>query len=64
MNESVFVDTNVLVYAFLDNDITKHKQAVALLSQALNTHVFVSTQVFSELYAALSKNGVTHDDIE
>jgi len=43
MNESVFVDTNVLVYAFLDNDITKHKQAVALLSQALNTHVFVSS---------------------
>ncbi len=64
MNDRIFIDTNVLVYAFLDNEPKKHEQAVNLLAQAINKEVFVSTQVFSELYSALSKNGVEHDEIE
>ncbi len=64
MNDRIFIDTNVLAYAFLDNEQEKHEQAVNLLAQAINKEVFVSTQVFSELYSALSKNGVEHDEIE
>lgn len=64
MSDNIFIDTNILVYAFLDNEPKKHEQAVNLLAQAINKEVFVSTQVFSELYSALSKNGVEHDAIE
>lgn len=64
MNVSVFLDTNVLVYAFLDNEPKKHEQAVGLLSSLLRQNVFVSIQVLSEIYSALSKNAVEHDAIE
>lgn len=64
MSDKIFIDTNILVYAFLDNEAEKHEQAVNLLAQAINKEVFISTQVFSELYSALSKNGIEHDAIE
>ena len=64
MNDRIFIDTNILVYAFLENDKEKHDLAVTLLSQTINKEVFVSTQVFSEIYSALSKNNIEHDDIE
>ena len=63
MPDRMFLDTNVLVYAFLENDRRKHEQAIALLTSTIGAEVFVSAQVFSELYVALSKNGVEHDAI-
>ena len=64
MNERVFIDTNILVYAFLENDQEKHDEVTTLLLHAGGKEIFVSTQVLSEVYAALAKNGVEHDRIE
>lgn len=63
MTERVFIDTNILVYAFLENDTVKHDASVKLMTDSIGAEVFVSTQVMSELYAALSKNGVGHEQI-
>nr|VFJ59701.1 MAG: Predicted nucleic acid-binding protein, contains PIN domain [Candidatus Kentron sp. FW]VFJ67067.1 MAG: Predicted nucleic acid-binding protein, contains PIN domain [Candidatus Kentron sp. FW] len=63
MTDSVFIDTNVLVYAFLDNDKARHDMAVQLLSEMMGKEVFISTQVMSEIYSALSKNGIGHEAI-
>ena len=63
MTEKIFIDTNILVYAFLENDTVRHDATVKLMSEIIGSEVFVSIQVMSELYAALSKNGVGHEAI-
>ena len=35
MPDRMFLDTNVLVYAFLENDRRKHEQAIALLTSTI-----------------------------
>jgi predicted nucleic acid-binding protein len=64
MSDRIFIDTNILVYAFLENDIEKHKQTTNLLTELIGKEVFISIQVMSEVYSALSKNGVAHEKIE
>ena len=54
MRERVFIDTNILVYAFLENDTVRHDAVVKLMSDIIGSEVFVSIQVMSEIYAALS----------
>jgi len=63
MTEKIFIDTNILVYAFLKNDTVRHDLAVKLMSEIIGAEIFVSIQVMSEIYAALSKNGVGHEEI-
>ena len=63
MTEKVFIDTNIFVYAFLENNKLKHDSAVKLMFELINTEIFVSIQVINEIYAALSKNGVKHKNI-
>ena len=60
----IFIDTNILIYAFLDNEEQKHNKAVEFLSNAKGKEVFISTQVLNEIYAGLSKNGIEHEAIE
>lgn len=64
MNDRIFIDTNVLIYAFLENEPDKHERAVDLLSDVIGKDVFVSTQVLSEIYAGLARNGIDHAEIE
>lgn len=63
MTEKIFIDTNILVYAFLKNDRVRHDTVVKLMSEIIGAEVFVSIQVVSEIYASLSKNGVEHESI-
>lgn len=63
MPDKVFIDTNILIYSFLDNDQKRHEAAVQLLSSLLEKEVFISTQVMSEVYSALSKNRIQHEAI-
>jgi predicted nucleic acid-binding protein len=63
MPDKVFIDTNILIYSFLDNDEKRHEAAVQLLSSLLEKEVFISTQVMSEVYSALSKNRIQHEVI-
>jgi predicted nucleic acid-binding protein len=52
--ERVFVDTNVLVYAFDDSERKKQLIAERLLENEAR-EICVSTQVLQELYVALTK---------
>lgn len=61
MNGRVFLDTNILVYAFTDNE-EKCKTARQLLDESEASFV-VSTQVLSEFYNAMAKNKVEHQRI-
>lgn len=58
MSDSLFVDTNILVYAALKDASTKHDRAVSFIAGLSGNTVFVSTQVMSELYVSLLKHGV------
>ncbi|MCL1807779.1 MAG: PIN domain-containing protein [Oscillospiraceae bacterium] len=64
MRDSVFVDTNVFVYAYTVKEPKKREMAIGLLKEHLTgTSIFVSTQILNEFYSAMSKNKVTHKEI-
>ncbi len=52
MSGSVFLDTNILVYAHTDIDMAKQKVAQNLIA---NSHCFISTQVLQELANTLHR---------
>jgi predicted nucleic acid-binding protein len=60
MTGKVFVDTNILVYGYISSDLEKHERATAFLNKLIGEEVYISTQVLSELYSALKKNGVSN----
>jgi predicted nucleic acid-binding protein len=52
----VFIDTNILVYAYNSDNPAKRKQARKLLRDDLaNKELIISVQVLNEYYASLSK---------
>ena len=63
MNDRVFIDTNILVYATLKDDQPKHEQAVSFITSLKGSSLFVSTQVMSELYVALLKHAIDENCI-
>jgi len=64
MSANVFIDTNIFVYAHISNKNTKHDMARNLLQNLLvNKNIFVSTQVLSEFYAAMTKYKRGHEEI-
>ena len=62
MSDKIFIDTNVLVYAYTSGDIEKHEAAKHFL-QYSNNALVISTQVLNEFYNALSKFKIKHDVI-
>ncbi len=70
MKDKVFIDTNVFVYAYLENpkkqeDYEKHLKAKEFLrSFTTENTVIISTQVCNEYYSALSKNKIENHDIQ
>jgi predicted nucleic acid-binding protein len=64
MKDKIFVDTNVFVYAYSDDDILKHKTAKKLLQNDLvEDFVIVSTQILNEFYSVMSKGKSFHQEI-
>jgi predicted nucleic acid-binding protein len=64
MKDNVFIDTNIWVYANLDDDKKKHIRARSLLDEELQEkRIIVSTQILSEFYSAMTKNRIAHDEI-
>ncbi len=61
MPDKFFIDTNILIYSFLENDQKRHDAAVQFLAGLLTKEVVISTQVMSEVYSALSKNRIRHE---
>ena len=61
MNDSVFLDTNILVYAHTDLDIVKQSVAQNLIADSPS---FISTQVLQELSNTLNRKFKhTWDDV-
>ena len=70
MKDSIFIDTNIFVYAFLKNykrgdDYQKHIKAKELLQSFEDSkRVVISTQVCNEYYSALLKNKISEQYIQ
>ena len=52
MNDSYFINTNILVYCYTDDDPVKRQKALTIVS---NGNTFISTQVLTELSNTLKK---------
>ena len=63
MNDNIFIDTNIIVYARIQKEIKKHEQAKSLFAVHADDNIFISTQVLSEAYNAMRKNGINDVDI-
>jgi len=64
MKDRVFVDTNIFVYAYSDNDALKHNAAKKLLQRDLaDDYVVISTQILNEIYSVLSRSKLSHPQI-
>lgn len=63
MNDSIFIDTNILVYSSLTDGSAKHERSVSFISFLKGNTIFISTQVMSELYVALLKHEVDENRI-
>ena len=50
MTDKIFIDTDILVYAYISTDLSKHEKAKDCLNGLLNKKVCISTQVLSETY--------------
>jgi predicted nucleic acid-binding protein len=63
-HDRLFIDTNVLVYAKLENsDVNKHQKANAFLS-GLSGQVYLSTQVLNEFFTVLARNKIADNVIQ
>jgi predicted nucleic acid-binding protein len=63
-SDTVFVDTNIFVYAYTDDNADKHNASYVLLYEKLNhADITVSAQVLSEFYSGMRKNKKTHTEI-
>lgn len=62
MNDRIFIDTNILVYAYTSGNIKKHETAKKFL-QTSSDHCVISTQVINEFYVTLIKYKIEHDAI-
>jgi predicted nucleic acid-binding protein len=55
MNDNrIFIDTNILVYAKIDDGLEKHEKALGFIKNN-ESEIFISVQVLNELYIALYK---------
>jgi predicted nucleic acid-binding protein len=66
MNDSrVFVDTNIFLYAALEDDRQQGKRtdAVNLLKSLNDKLVYVNTQVLNEFYSVMLRHGASDDAI-
>jgi predicted nucleic acid-binding protein len=64
MDDKTFVDTNIFVYAYTDDDKTKHPKAQKLIRDELKSqNTIISTQVLSEFYSAMTKIKIAHETI-
>ncbi|MFH2076462.1 MAG: hypothetical protein ABIJ57_14145 [Pseudomonadota bacterium] len=66
MNDSrVFVDTNIFLYAALEDDFQQDKRtgAVNLLKGLTDKLVYVNTQVLHEFYSVMLRHGASDEAI-
>jgi len=64
MTDRIFIDTNILVYAYINSDLDKHTRIKDFLNTLSGKEVNISTQILSEVYSALKKNAVEKHNIK
>jgi predicted nucleic acid-binding protein len=65
MSDKVFIDTNILLYARIDDGTTKHGKARALLTTGLaGAEISISIQVINEYFVNALRKRVDPADIE
>ena len=52
MNDNCFIDTNILVYCYADDESVKQQKALNIVS---SSNTFISTQVLTELSNTLKR---------
>lgn len=65
MKDRNFIDTNIFVYASIEDKVhaDKRNEAVNLI-QRTEHEIVISTQVLNEYYTILIKNGINDEDIQ
>lgn len=64
MKDRIFIDTNILIYGIIEKDKEKHDKVKELFQTLKNKEIYISIQIINELYSALSKNKIVHEEIE
>ena len=65
MKNKIFIDTNILVYAFVDNNMEKHNKARQMIyEKRFDDLLFISTQTIGEFSATLARNRIKTKIIE
>lgn len=66
MRDKVFIDTNVFVYAALEDNAhaRQSKSAINLLKDIKEKEVLISTQVLNEFYNVLLRHGISDKVIQ
>jgi predicted nucleic acid-binding protein len=63
MNDNVFIDTNIWVYAYTDDDKEKHRTILQLLEVLSDQNIIISPQILSEFYSVMNKYKIPHVSI-
>ena len=65
MKDKIFIDTNILVYASIEDaeNIKKRNKAKEFMSK-LDSIIVLSTQVINEFYVSLLKNKIPDNEIQ
>jgi predicted nucleic acid-binding protein len=65
MPDRVFLDTNILLYAMIDDGSEKHKKCHILLTTTLvDSEIILSTQVLNEFYVNMQKKHISSQVIQ
>jgi predicted nucleic acid-binding protein len=65
MTEKVFIDSNIFIYAYTDDDEQKHSIARDLLrNSVLNNEIILSVQILNEFYSVMTKYKYPHNEIK
>ena len=65
MKDRIFIDTNVFVYAYMeDSSNLVKRQKIATLLKDISGDIAISTQVINEFYNVLLRNEISDKDIQ
>ncbi|OQX23011.1 MAG: hypothetical protein BWK80_28160 [Desulfobacteraceae bacterium IS3] len=64
MPDRIFIDTNIFIYAHLEEDNNYKNQSALKLFNSLNARIVVSTQVLNEYYSVMLRNKIEDEIIQ
>ncbi len=65
MKDRIFIDTNIFVYAYLeDSSNIRKRQKIAALLEDISEDIVISTQVINEFYYVLLRNEIFDQNIQ